>query len=151
MHHTVDAMEINAMMDSIGAVTDKAFFADDKYALPSESWLINDYSTALYDFLLSFKSSKYVDSENDCDNYSTLAFSFAQVLHHNTPQKIKKTALAVGEFWYASLARGGVHAINVVMVWDNQIGYKLIFYEPQTQQVVELTKAEIAGVKYYRF
>jgi hypothetical protein len=149
--HTVEAVEIAAMLESLGVTTPNSFFADDVYALPSEHWLANEYSESLYRFLTSFKSATYVATENDCDNFSTLAFAFAQILHHNTPQKNKKTALAVGEIWYASLARGGVHAINVAMVWDDQTGYKIIFYEPQTQQIVQLTQAEIAGVKYYRF
>lgn len=149
--HTVESVEIAAMLESLGVNTPNSFFADDVYALPSEHWLASEYSEALYRFLTSFKSATYVATENDCDNFSTMAFAFAQILHHNTPQKTHKTALAFGEIWYPSLARGGVHAINVVMVWDDKTGYKLLFYEPQTQQLVELTKAEIAGVKYYRF
>ena len=148
--HYINFDEINFVMDKVGAVTSNVFFADSRYAMASEDWIINGYSKALSEFLTSFKSNEWINEENDCDNFASMAFSFSQILHHNTLNKLQKTALAMGEFWYIR-KEGGGHAINVFIVWQNDDNYKVIFYEPQWQKVVELTKEEIASVRYYRF
>lgn len=149
-NHIANSDEINLAMDKAGAVTQFAFFADEKYSLPSESWIANEYSQALNSFLTSFKTSDYILEENDCDNFASMSFSFAQILHHNTPQKTAKTSLAFGEFWYIR-KEGGGHAINVFAVWDGENKYRIVFYEPQLQKIVQLTREEIATVRYYRF
>lgn len=148
--HYINSDEINFVMDKNGAVTLNVFFADSRYAMASEDWIINGYSKALNEFLYSFKSNQWINEENDCDNFASMAFSFAQILHHNTINKLQKTALAMGEFWYIK-KEGGGHAINVFIVWQNDENYKVIFYEPQWQKIIELTKEEIASVRYYRF
>lgn len=149
-NHKLSSTEIQSILNEIGVSSYISFFADGNYALPSENWIKEDYSLALYSYLSSFKSSQWVSEENDCDNFASMAFSFAQILHHNTPKKLDKTSLAFGEFWYVKDDNSG-HAINVVIVYSNEGKYKVLFYEPQTQKTIILSKEEIKSCTFYRF
>jgi hypothetical protein len=123
--------------------------ADSIYSLPSENWIRNTFSSSYYNFLYSIKSNGYMSEENDCDKFAVLAYSYAHILHHNTTNKISKTGLTFGEFWYVSDRVGG-HAINVIIVRNNNTN-KVLFYEPQTQQIVNLSTTEKDTCSFWRF
>jgi hypothetical protein len=147
--HTITANQITDIMGDVGVMGSARALADSTYALPSERWVQNQYASALYSFLNTLKSSQWVAEENDCDNFASLSFSFAQILHHNTPNKGKNVSLAFGEFWYVS--RSGPHAINVFITRIPPDSYKVGFFEPQTQKTVVLTYDEISSCAFYRF
>lgn len=148
--HSISSVELKTIMVKNKIYTPNAFIADVLYALPSENWIKHEYSSALYTFLTSFKSSQWTSEENDCDNFASMAFSFSQILHHNTSNKLEKSSLAFGEFWYIQ-KNGGIHAINVIIYWADENQYKLLFYEPQKQQVITLDEDEINSCFFYRF
>lgn len=148
--HSITAIELKTIMAKNKIYTPNAFVADQTYALPSENWIKTEYSSALYSFLTSFKSSQWTSEENDCDNFASMSYSFSQILHHNTPSKLEKSSLAFGEFWYIT-KNGGGHAINVLITWAGENQYKVLFYEPQLQQIIALDKDEIDSCLFYRF
>lgn len=75
--------------------------------------------------------------------------AFAQILHYLTPGRPAKSALAVGEFWYAKDNNGGGHAINVACCGLEPSD--VVFYEPQTRKVVTLTATEKFSCTMVRF
>ena len=123
--------------------------ADANYALPSKKWFETSFSSSYANFLFQLKESKYKKEENDCDDYARSCAFFAQLLHHNTIRKLQDTGIAVGEFWYTRDI-GGDHAINFFLSRDDKGAVKVFFYEPQTQQIVTLSKKELESCSFWR-
>ena len=142
--------KIYSIMSDNGVYNMNSFCTDSLYSLPTENWIKTEFSTTLSLFLKSFKSSEWVTEENDCDNFSSMSYSFAQILHHNTKNKINNTGLCFGEFWYTKDINKVKHAINVIIVYEND-RYKVLFFEPQTQSIVELSKTEKESCEFYKF
>jgi len=122
--------------------------ADRTYALPTLNFLGGAFSTALWSFQQFFEVLRWTPEANDCDDFARIAAGFAQMLHYLTPNRPPATALAVGELWYVKDSGEG-HAINVALCGPSPDG--VVFYEPQTRQLVKLTDTELARVTIVRF
>lgn len=83
----------------------------------------------------------------DCDNFATLFYAFAQAQWSLHSADDSAEALAIGEFWYRRTDNTG-HAINIAVVDDDE---HLIFFEPQSQEIVKLTDQEVLSSFYRRF
>lgn len=116
---------------------------DTVYMLPSEKWFREKFPNILWNFQKDMKATFWVAEENDCDNFAKLAAGFAQVLHHNTKEKIPKTSVAIGEFHYYSESLKTMHAINFALVRGEDKKPKILFLEPQRCKIINLTDYEI--------
>lgn len=117
--------------------------ADRRYAALDLGFLATTFSADLgaWNFQLF---GKYAEEVRDCDDFARFAASVAQLW--NAKSENEGHALAFGEFWYVK-DNGDAHAINVALVE----GGKVVFFEPQTQRIVELTESEKWSAKMIRF
>lgn len=115
---------------------------DKNYAHPSIDWLVNDFHNSLFmNWLFENKLEKW-KPDFDCDNFSFLYYSFAQICHRKTKQYLnenkKPQGLSVGIMFYIQDKSGG-HAINFVVTKSGEI----IPIEPQNGKVKELSNSEL--------
>jgi len=153
----LSSIQVEQHLGAIGINPDyyKGVVADGHYALPTEEWVRTSFSSSFKTFKDSIIKGPWVSEENDCDDFARAAAFFAQLLHHNTQNKLSNTGLAIGEFWYTMRDRKeglaiGAHAINFILVRDKSENIRVLFFEPQISQVVELTDKEIRSCFYWR-
>lgn len=120
--------------------------ADDNYSLPTRDWIALEFSTCLK-MLLDDLAFKWEPDRSDCDDFARLAAAYCCLLHSNTGAD---SGLAFGEFWFTRRDGQG-HAINVFVTREIDGSLALNFFEPQTQQIIELTKEEIQSCDFCRF
>jgi hypothetical protein len=140
--------EVDSALSSLGVMV-SGHIADAEYALPAKSSVEGMFSRNLWELLNTIKSASWTEEDNDCDNFADVASWFAQYLHHNTPNKLQKTGLAFGSFWYNKDDGSGGHAINFFLYRENGQA-KVGFYEPQTQSIVRLSEGEIASCSFWK-
>lgn len=147
--NTITPSELKKALADNEILAEMEQYADATYSLPSEEWVLDTFAKSYSSFLYAIQSSRYVSEENDCDKFAVLAYAYAHILHHNTANKLSKTGFSFGEFWYETDTKGG-HAINIIVVKDHNTN-KVIFFEPQTKQKVDLSVMEKGSVKFVRF
>jgi hypothetical protein len=150
-NHSLTSKKLTEVLFDNDIVTMNVFIPDVSYALPFEKWIKTQYSKTLYDYLQSFKTATWKPEENDCDNFASMSFSLAQMLHHTTANKIKNTALAFGEFWYIQDSTKSGHAINIFVTYSDTNIYKIYFFEPQSQFEITLSQTEKDSCYFCRF
>lgn len=153
-HNTVTNFTLNST-EVWGVMSDAGFgnisnyvIRDKNYSLPSENYIKNDFAGAFRSFLFQLDSGGWRAEENDCDDFALGAAFFMNFLHHNTANKVNKTGIAFGEFFYEKDGAG--HAINVAIVREDA-KIKVIFFEPQTYSIITLTRKETESCVYWRF
>lgn len=119
--------------------------ADAEYQHPTEAWVKGAFWGGLRPFLTAI--SDYWLEVWDCDNFAQAAALYASILHAKSKRRREGTALLFGEFWYDRDSGGG-HAINFTIVYDG--AYRLIFFEPQTGEIVQISESERASCLGYR-
>lgn len=117
--------------------------ADAAYVCPSSNWICTTFKKAWLQMLTNLGLSKWTAEEYDCDDFAQFCDSYASILHRKTTGRPLKTGLAFGDFWYASNQLGGLHAINFAVVADGANKPKLLFFEPQNGEELQLTTEEI--------
>lgn len=133
-------------MASEGAMPRNRMVADGSYSLCTQDWFCGAFAGALRTLLFQMDSTLWRSESNDCDDFTRIGATFAQMLHSRGGKHPDK-ALAVGEFWYES--EDGPHAIVAAIV--KQGDHKLFFLDPQNQKPKLLTYDEIASCSAYRF
>lgn len=133
-------------MATEGAMPRNRMVADGNYSICTQDWFCGAFARALRTLLFQMQSTVWRSESNDCDDFTRIGATFAQMLH-NRGGKHPDTSLAVGEFWYVSTE--GPHAILAAIVKKD--GYKLFFLDPQDQRPKLLTYDEIASCSAYRF
>jgi hypothetical protein len=122
---------------------------DREYAIPSLEWVKKVYSPALTDWL--FKNGittqmetrgGYHDEENDCDDFADYGVTVGKLLHHHNSSKPPAAAFPMGVIHFLQ-DDGSGHAINFLIVTDDG-KLKLIFYEPQLQDLTPFNPEEKA-------
>lgn len=83
----------------------------------------------------------------DCGDYAMGATWYAKAWHRNTKTRINGASIAVGTIFYKQDATGIYHAINAVILKDRSV----VFFEPQIQNEISLSKAEIQSINYVQF
>ena len=129
--------------------------ADAIYSLPTRDFIETDFAVALKTFFVKMGEADYVNVEQNCNKFALGATFFMDYLHHNTTNKLSDTGIAFGEFYYTRSAAngGGGHAINITII-ANKNGtnqFTVLFFEPQTYSLVQLTQEEIESCEFYRF
>jgi hypothetical protein len=109
--------------------------ADREYAALKKDFLAGEFSRDLSEWIFEL-FGKYQPECRDCDDFSRFAAALAQIWNAATPGA--PAALAFGEFWYARDRDGQQHAINIAIVENGEV----VFYEPQTQKLVQLSDRE---------
>tara|TARA_R110000868_G_scaffold117108_3_gene311137 strand:- start:1405 stop:1845 length:441 start_codon:yes stop_codon:yes gene_type:complete len=137
----INSSQMIMQLAEAGIVSPTWSISDGSYAMPTLQWVTGPFSDALRKLQYEFKVSGWTREDNDCDDFARLSAAFAQVLHHNTPDRPEGTALAVGELWYLQDAGGG-HAINFAVCGPDKTD--VLFYEPQRVALVQLTESERA-------
>jgi hypothetical protein len=119
---------------------------DTEYAIPTVEWIEKYYTPQLKQFLFDYQLNSPSSIENDCDKYAQYGLTIGHVMHHHA-NKPKNTALTIGEFMYIDSIVA--HVINFFIAIDKDNQIKLVFYEPQTQQIILLDVKDVA-VLYWR-
>lgn len=144
MHDILRTYDIKRMLLSLGINIPNCHFTDSTYLKPTKKWLLGSFSKTFKKKVFGWSLWKWKPSF-DCDNFSTLFYSFAQVCHAKSINNDIE-GLTVGEFWYKD-KNSGYHAINICIVENREI----IFIEPQTCKEKTLTEEEIKSCTYCRF
>jgi hypothetical protein len=120
------------------AIRARLVFRDTNYLIPTEEWVRKDFSEELSSFLFDFNIRSYKEGRNECDKFSLYGRAVANILNAHNSNK-PDTGIAVGEFVYMD----GIdpHDINVFIVSDESEKLKLIYYEPQVCQIIEMTNS----------
>jgi hypothetical protein len=118
---------------------------DETYAVPTIQWIKSHYTEQLKQFLFDYQLNKYYSVENDCDDFSIYAVTIGHIMHRYAVNKPKRSTLAIGEFHYLHNFTTG-HAINFFIALNDKKQIVLVFYEPQTQRIVELNRESIMPV-----
>jgi hypothetical protein len=134
-----------------GVYAQQSLIADAAYALPAIDWIKGEFSNALRRAVAALNLEQWRENENDCDNFAGLAKEIASICHARSARKsgYGGTGLAFGEFWYLDTQQGH-HAINVAIV-GNLDALRLVFFEPQTGELVTLSEKERSLCDLYRF
>lgn len=108
---------------------------DSVYAAPTRRFVEGEFSRDLARVERDLGVSEYQPEKGDCDKFARRAAYWMMEWSEKTTANTG-AGIAFGVFLYARDAGGG-HAINCFP--ENG---RLVFYEPQTKRVVELSEAE---------
>lgn len=139
----VSSITFERTLFDLGVNYGVATVADLSWRLPSEVWIGGALAVKARAYLLRKGLLPYAPESNDCDDYADEVKRLAKRMHAWTIRKglaPSGTALAFGSFWYQS--PGGPHAINAALCRESA-QFKLVFFEPQTQRIISLTRKEI--------
>lgn len=111
----------------------------------------NDLNTYLMGLRAFYFDNKVLDWYSkgvfDCGDYAMGATWYAKAWHRNTKTRINGASIAVGTIFYKQDSTGIYHAINAVILKDRSV----LFFEPQIQNEISLSKAEIQSINYVQF
>lgn len=144
--HVISATALRNHFFSLGIDIGRVpvILADESYLLPSYHWLSNTFPAVLRDYKNRI-AVIYARNTNDCDDYARIAAALAQYLNFQTGAE---AALAFGEFWYIRNDGQG-HSINCAVVFDND-DFRLLFFEPQNERLITLSRKEIEACTFIR-
>lgn len=133
--------QIEAMMISQLSIPFNAYIVgDESYAIPDEKWVKSDFLDLLRKFQASIRETRYIAEGNDCDDFAKMASAFSKLVYSNSRVQGGKSP-AIGEFYYRKVGVGD-HAINFAIVSSGD-QFKIIFFDPQTWEVVKLSREEL--------
>lgn len=120
---------------------------DDKYHLPSNSWVVNELWNGAREFMFQNGTLRYTKYVNDCDDQARQIVTYAQM--YNTRNNIGAgKPLAIGEFWFVREKPAGAHAVVVVLVSEK--GQAALRFVEITGTVIQLTEKEIGSCIHVR-
>lgn len=146
---TVTAEKIfNLLLDA--GITSNPYFFDENYIAPAKDWVLFEYSDALRIYLSQLPG--YKKERNDCDNFAGRAVTLAKDCLAVSTEIEGENDLAVGPAVYmdtqSTLDVAGVkHALQVWIV-ENKGVLEVLFYEPQTQKAVKLSREQIGTIEF---
>lgn len=111
------------------------------YSVPSLTWLIWDFSNDYFNFINKLGET-YVLGANNCTSFARSATFYAKYLHFKNGSN-NNASEAIGTFKYYKDTGDG-HAINIAIVIDGG-KTNIVFYEPQSRKITNLTKSEISN------
>lgn len=121
---------------STNSIRPKIIFRDTDYLIPTEAWVKKDFSEKLTGFLFDYSLQVPVEGRNECDKFSLYGRTVANILNAHNSNK-PNMGIAVGEFVYIDSLNA--HDINVFIISDESKKLKLVYYEPQISQIIEMT------------
>lgn len=147
MPHTVSGNKLLQILKENGVQPYNEIVIDATYVLVTKEWIEYIFSEAFVNFLKQFKLIKYKSEKNDCDNFALHCHSFALILHQNS-EKVDGKGFAIGQYHY-NQDTGGGHGINFWVTVDKEDSgkYQVLFYEPQTREIITLSEQEKASCR----
>lgn len=145
MNPTISRETFSRVLFDLGIPYEAPDVADVVWLPPSKAWLRDKFCPQLRRYLTRKGLLDYVLESNDCDDFADEAARLAKRMHARMVRlgKVAKgTAFTVGRFWYKS-ANQGAHAIFVALTRIAPDRFELVFIEPQTQRLIDLTRKEI--------
>jgi hypothetical protein len=125
-------------------VSKKMLVGDRDYIAIKRDFLEGEFSRDLKQWVNALFGG-YKKEVRDCDDFARWVAAQAQLWNSETDGATH--ALAFGECWYER-TDGESHAINIAIVEGGDV----VFYEPQTQKIIELTDREKwSGISEIRF
>ena len=110
---------------------------DQQYAIPTIKWIEKDFSSELKKFLFKYQVTSATDTSNDCDDFTQYAITVGHIMFRHASKRPAESALAIGAFQYYPDGGGG-HSLNFFIATDDYGVIKVVLYEPQTQQIIQL-------------
>jgi len=131
---------LKAFIQETNAITPRLYFdaGSDTYALPDTEWIEQVFTPYYRKFIFKNNLTFYEENANDCSQYTLYALTCANLLFYNHAHP-KETSLAVGTFSYVKGFKR--HVIVAFVARDNNTT-KLLFYEPQQMQLIDLEQPE---------
>lgn len=140
-----DALEAHGIMPMEGSL-----IWDERYVLPELSWLCGPYAEALRGFYSALAIGAWLPEMWDCDNFARLDQVFASILHRRTPGA-PEAELLFGSFAFIRDRDEMGHAVNFTLapIAPGADILAPVFFEPQTQALLSLSRKEIASCVGY--
>ncbi len=116
--------------------------SDNEYKIVTRKWITEEFKPHWF----SYKTRNnliYRFESSDCDNFSLHCLLAAQELSSDGKP------ICVGYLAYRKSITGP-HAINIFLIEEND-KIKVIFFEPQTDEIIGLSKAELASCFFWMF
>lgn len=115
--------------------------SDATHLSPKKDWVTGDlYFKNFSSWLWANNLDKW-KAHWDCDNFAFAFYTFAQICHARSMDKLKKAdraqGLSIGVMFYKLRDNRGGHAINVIYTEGELWGF-----EPQTGKYIDLTQEE---------
>ena len=148
MNPTLTFDEVKAHLDEWGLADADLLLADATYAFFTVEFVTGDFAVAAENYLAKIVGN-YEAEDADCDDFAEACACFAHAVHRKTLTRPRETAVAFGEFWFTT-HEGEGHAINCFISLISDV-WKLLFFEPQTCELVTLTPEEITSCEMLRF
>lgn len=146
-YKTISAAELTKIIlnnNPTNTLIPRIVTSDSEYILPDESWINGELTVQFRKFLFDYNVRQYSPDNNDCDKFSLYCRTVANILNrHNT---LSKVGIALGEFRYINGITG--HSINFIITSDKFSEIKVIYYEPQTFQIIQIDKDTTAPLAY---
>ncbi len=151
--NTITAGQLRTFIEDQGILPFHGYMVDDNvYALLEERWITAQLAPALETFYRQFGIDQWKENANACGRFAKIANAFAAILHARALDA-PRVGLAFGEFWYVSDRSSSAirHGVNFAVVPQpasarsvaGAAPWKLLFFEPQTRQIVKLSTREI--------
>jgi hypothetical protein len=141
--------DIHGVFLKNGLVLEQFITADSTYVLTTRSWIQSDFSSGLSAFQFQMGINNWKPESNDCDKFSLATTFYAKWLTHSSPNRKFNASLAMGEVFYTRSNSRGNHAINFFIINESD-ELKIVFYEPQTRQIISLTQNEMFSIYFVK-
>lgn len=129
--------ELRGVLLNSGVNPMRSMIMDAEYVTPVRGWLEHAFSYSFERNLSALGLLEWAPEVWDCDKFARLAWVFASVDLAKTAGR-PNAGLAFGVFCYTIFNNGGGHAINFAITEEKE----LVFYEPQTRKIVNLSNEE---------
>jgi hypothetical protein len=121
------------------------FQFDARYAVMAESFITGrKLAKKLKEDRAAWKADVYAEGENDCDDFAFSTWEYIKGMHRMTPNRPTGTSPAWGVFLYIPIGKDKGHAISFAIAGVPH-NLQVVFYEPQIQNVIQLTRKEITS------
>ena len=131
---TCSTSQVEAVLTNISSWA-RVNLTDEDYVIPTEAWVKGTLTKHFNQFLFDYNVRVYVEGKNECDKFSLYARAIANALNRHNP-KAGPAGIAFGEVFLLQGING--HAMNFAIVADESKKPKLVYYEPQVGQIVDL-------------
>jgi hypothetical protein len=140
----MNGQSVKAHLDENNIVNDCGKVTHKDYYVPTRQWITDK----LVPYWATYRNRNNL--MYDVNTTSCEAFSFQC---HFASQEIEKYNITVGVFFYTPdkyVGTGIGHAINVIEINEND-KVQIVFFEPQTSQIVTLSNTELASCSFFYF
>jgi hypothetical protein len=124
---------------------DRVFRGDDDFFVPASEWYKKEFFP-WYELQLRHYHVRGYTGSWDCDKYAGALNLFGNICHAQTSPR-KSESLAIAEIHYLPDNSVTRHAINAVIIDDNQ----LKFIEPQKPEFIKLSPSEQRSITFMKF